>query len=114
MKEITTVGVDLRTTTRVQRALTRRYFLHNHERVLITFSAGLAERHEGETPEQVIARADRALYRAKELGRNRVCAAQEDAPLAEPIPIRPDDQGNFTRADPAPARSGSAPHSSKA
>ena len=44
-------GVDgaLRTMARVQRALTRRYYLHNHERVLITFSAGIAQRQPGET-----------------------------------------------------------------
>jgi diguanylate cyclase (GGDEF)-like protein len=36
-----------------------------------TFSAGVATRTDGETPQQVLDRADEALYRAKELGRNQ-------------------------------------------
>jgi diguanylate cyclase len=86
------------TMQRVQRALTRRYFLHNHERVLITFSAGVAERHASESQEDVIARADRALYKAKTAGRNRVFA--DDGSLEAPA-------GPLTAAtpvDPAPAR----------
>jgi diguanylate cyclase len=73
----------IRTMVRVQRALTRRYYLHDNERVLITFSAGVAEREPGESQDAVIARADRALYQAKLAGRNRVSAdrgrAGEDA-----------------------------------
>jgi len=61
--------------TRVQRELTRRFFLHNNERVLITFSAGVAQRYVGENEEELIARADRALYQAKQAGKNRVTAA---------------------------------------
>jgi len=60
---------------RVQRELTKRIFLHNHERVLITFSAGVAERAFGESQEDLIARADKALYHAKDAGKNRVSAA---------------------------------------
>jgi diguanylate cyclase len=61
--------------TRVQRELTKRIFLHNHERVLITFSAGVAQRQPGESQDDLIARADRALYHAKQAGKNRVSAA---------------------------------------
>jgi len=61
---------------RVQRELTKRIFLHNHERVLITFSAGVAQRAFGETQEELIARADQALYHAKQAGKNRVSAAE--------------------------------------
>lgn len=61
--------------TRVQRELTKRFFLHNNERVLITFSAGVAQREAGETQDDLVERADRALYRAKEAGKNRVFAA---------------------------------------
>jgi len=60
---------------RVQRELTKRIFLHNHERVLITFSAGVAERKPGESQDDLIARADRALYHAKQAGKNRVSPA---------------------------------------
>lgn len=57
---------------RVQRALTKEFFLHDNERVLITFSAGVAQRQAGENEAGMIARADAAMYRAKQSGRNRV------------------------------------------
>lgn len=60
---------------RVQRELTRRFFLHNNEKVLITFSCGVAELNETETPAEAIARADAAMYLAKRAGKNRVVAA---------------------------------------
>lgn len=41
----------------------------------ITFSAGLAAHEEGQSTEQTIARADRALYLAKDAGRNRTMLA---------------------------------------
>ena len=43
----------------------------NGETVSVTISLGLAEAHAGETLEEVVGRADEALYRAKENGRNR-------------------------------------------
>jgi diguanylate cyclase (GGDEF)-like protein len=39
----------------------------------ITISAGLAELLSDESDEQFLVRCDRALYRAKESGRNRCC-----------------------------------------
>lgn len=57
---------------RVQRALTKEFFLHENERVLITFSGGVAQRQEMENEAAMIARADAAMYRAKHSGRNRV------------------------------------------
>jgi diguanylate cyclase len=71
----TTTDAALSVMTRVQRELTKRIFLHNHERVLITFSAGVAQRQPGEGQDELIARADRALYHAKQAGKNRVSAA---------------------------------------
>lgn len=61
--------------TRVQRHLTKKFFMHDNQKVLITFSAGVALRNEGEFPDSIISRADKALYQAKESGRNRVVAA---------------------------------------
>ena len=60
----------------LQRDLTKNFFLHNNERVLITFSAGVAERLHGETVDSVLPRADAALYLAKQSGRNRVVGAE--------------------------------------
>ena len=60
---------------RLQRNLTKAFFLHQNERVLITFSAGVALRQDGEAQPSVIDRADKALYEAKRSGKNRVCAA---------------------------------------
>lgn len=57
---------------RVQRELTRQFFMHENQRVLITFSAGVVQLAPGEEREGVIARADAAMYRAKAGGRNRV------------------------------------------
>jgi len=59
----------------VQRDLTKNFFLHNNERVLITFSAGVTERFSNESIDEVLPRADAALYQAKQAGRNRVIGA---------------------------------------
>jgi diguanylate cyclase len=61
---------------RLQRELTKRFFLHNNERLLITFSAGVAMLAPGEAQEAVFARADKAMYQAKVQGKNRVVAAE--------------------------------------
>jgi diguanylate cyclase len=57
---------------RIQRELTRQFFMHDNERVLITFSAGVAQRRDGEPEAPLLARADQAMYAAKSHGRNRV------------------------------------------
>jgi diguanylate cyclase len=65
----------IQTVTRLQRELTKRIFMHNNERLLITFSAGVALRMPGEDAAALIKRADSAQYRAKKTGKNRVVAA---------------------------------------
>jgi len=62
--------------SRLQRELTKRFFLHDNQRLLITFSAGVAERRAGETRDQSIERADAAMYTAKRSGKNRVVVAE--------------------------------------
>lgn len=63
------------TVTRVQRELTKRIFMHEHMRLLITFSAGVALRAPNEEQSVLIKRADEALYKAKKAGKNRVATA---------------------------------------
>lgn len=60
---------------RLQRELTRQYFLHDNERVLITFSAGVSQWLPGEALDAALKRADDAQYQAKSTGKNRVVAA---------------------------------------
>ena len=48
----------------------------------VTLSIGVAVGREGESLEQLIGRADAALYRAKGKGRNRVEVADERVPSA--------------------------------
>ena len=46
----------------------------------VTISLGIAQYHPGETGYQWLGRADQAMYRAKDSGRNhlRICAGQDD------------------------------------
>jgi len=60
---------------RVQRELTRHFFLHENEKMLITFSCGVALRRQNEDQASLMARADEAMYKAKSNGKNRVVIA---------------------------------------
>jgi diguanylate cyclase len=60
---------------RVQRELTRKFFMHRNEKLLITFSCGVAELGTAEDPPAAVKRADQAMYLAKRAGKNRVVAA---------------------------------------
>lgn len=62
---------------RMQRELTKHYFMHNNQKLLITFSAGVTEYHFGENQSTAIKRADEAMYEAKRTGKNRVVIAHE-------------------------------------
>lgn len=62
---------------RVQRELTRRFFLHGNQRILITFSAGVTQIPPGEPSEAAIARADALMYKAKQSGKNKVVSGEE-------------------------------------
>ena len=71
----TTVHSGVAAMTRLQRELTTRFFLQGAEKLLITFSAGVAQMHDSEDSFEVIRRADQAMYLAKRSGKNRVMAA---------------------------------------
>ena len=60
---------------RLQRELTTRFFLTGTEKLLITFSAGVAQLAVDETGHDAIKRADQAMYLAKRSGKNRVLGA---------------------------------------
>ena len=60
--------------TRLQRELTKRFFLEGNERLLITFSAGVAQMAPEEQGADAIKRADQGMYLAKRSGKNRVVA----------------------------------------
>lgn len=61
--------------TRLQRELTKRFFLTGTEKLLITFSAGVAQLGADEAGMEAIRRADQAMYLAKRAGKNRVLGA---------------------------------------
>ncbi len=58
--------------TRLQRELTKKFFLSGNEKILITFSAGITQVTPEDTQASAIKRADEAMYRAKQAGKNRV------------------------------------------
>lgn len=60
---------------RLQRELTKKFFLHNNEKQLITFSAGVTQIRPDDTQPSVIKRADESMYAAKKSGKNRVVSA---------------------------------------
>ncbi|MGE5471706.1 MAG: diguanylate cyclase [Bacteroidota bacterium] len=59
---------------RLQRELTKAFFLSGKDKVLITFSAGVAQLAPDESGADAIKRADQAMYMAKRAGKNRVMA----------------------------------------
>ncbi|PWW45825.1 GGDEF domain-containing protein [Melaminivora alkalimesophila] len=71
----TEVEDGVRVMQRLQRELTKRYFLKDDERVLITFSAGVAQVREESDGPDALRRADQAMYLAKRSGKNRVVPA---------------------------------------
>lgn len=58
------------------------------DRIPLTASIGVAERRATEQLEVTVDRADRAMYRAKVTGRNRVSLSSEDTVAVSIIPTR--------------------------
>lgn len=71
----TTLASGIEAMQRLQRELTKNFFLKDNEKLLITFSAGVAQLASSEDSQAAIARADQAMYLAKRQGKNRVVAA---------------------------------------
>ena len=80
----TTVEAASATMTRLQRELTKHFFMHDNEKVLITFSCGVALRIPNEDQATLVQRADKAMYEAKRRGRAGAATSRGDAsaPLA--------------------------------
>lgn len=63
----------LQTAENLRRQLESANFHYDDEPVLVTMSFGIAEFAEGDSIKSVFTRADKAMYRAKDEGRNRCC-----------------------------------------
>ncbi len=79
----TNIDEAIITMTRLQRSLTKEYFLGNNERLLITFSAGIALYKKDEEQTALIHRADQAMYLAKRSGKNKVMTEIDLAKFAQ-------------------------------
>jgi diguanylate cyclase len=62
--------------------------MHESQRLLITFSAGVSVYHPGESQAELLKRTDVALYKAKNAGKNRIVFA--DPPADAPSLPSPD------------------------
>lgn len=58
---------------RVRRNLENTAVIHDNSKFFITASFGVSGYKDGDTQETLLSRADQAMYRAKDTGRNRVC-----------------------------------------
>lgn len=68
----TALEAGIEVITRLQRELTKAIYLSGNDKVLITFSAGVAQVGSDESGSEAIKRADQAMYLAKRAGKNRV------------------------------------------
>lgn len=71
----TDVDEALRVSERIKDAISKIDLVHNHQLVPISITLGVSLLAPGETVEQALARADKALYQGKQAGRNRVVLA---------------------------------------
>jgi len=70
----TTTEQSLILLNRIREKLANTPFKTGDEKITVTVSIGVAQFKEDDTGETVFARADEALYQAKESGRNQCCA----------------------------------------
>ena len=72
---MTPLDAGMTVATKLRLAIEASPFKHKRQPERITISCGLTEFRPGDTPAAVYARADQALYKAKEQGRNRCISA---------------------------------------
>lgn len=72
----TRIDEAIQVLSRIRRSLTKKFFLNENKRILITFSAGVAQLQAGESQENIFKRADDALYSAKKGGKNQIVTAE--------------------------------------
>lgn len=77
MMPSTTVEEALLVVERLRQVLATPFVWANQPAVQVTFSAGLASLHYGESCLEAVARADAALYQSKQDGRNRTVLADQ-------------------------------------
>lgn len=65
------------TLERLRMRLSQRPLQHQGQALTVTFSAGVARWRPGESQDELLTRADRALYAGKQAGKNRVVAAAD-------------------------------------
>ena len=75
----TTNGDAVELAERIRSIIAQSPSLVENQPVAVTVSTGVASLEAGETGPSLVQRADSALYRAKQQGRNRVCVAKHDA-----------------------------------
>jgi diguanylate cyclase (GGDEF)-like protein/PAS domain S-box-containing protein len=74
----------VQTAERMRAAIAAEPMTHECEQIPLRVSIGVARIRQADTPESLLARADAALYAAKQSGRNRVVLEDPDALAAEP------------------------------
>lgn len=63
---------------RIREGLAKAPFRYKDQKISITVSIGIAEFKEGDTTETIFEKADQALYKAKETGRNKCIVADDE------------------------------------
>ncbi|PSJ16630.1 GGDEF domain-containing protein [Nitrosomonas supralitoralis] len=76
------LNAAISTIARIRRYLTKKFFLSENNRLLITFSAGVAQYRPEESQQSLFKRTDEALFHAKRNGKNQIVAAKETVSVA--------------------------------